>query len=60
MLQSLTDGVLHHLDLHRLHVTDVNSLSAVDQLAELAAKTTVTEPLTSDAFKTFSNVCDPE
>ena len=43
MLRRLTDAVLHHIDLHSLGVTDINSLSADGELAQIAAKTTVNQ-----------------
>jgi len=43
LLRSLSDAVLRHIDQHRLHVTDVNSLSSCEALRQLAAKATVIE-----------------
>jgi len=41
LLRSLTDAVLHHLEHHRLHVIDIDSLTSTDELSEIAAKAMV-------------------
>lgn len=41
VLRSLTDAVLRHIDRRRLAVTDIDSLSVNDELAQIAAETVV-------------------
>lgn len=49
VLRSLTDAVLGHIDRRRLAITDINSLSVDDELAQIAAKT-MKDDLWQDVF----------
>jgi len=41
LLRGLTSAILRHIDQHRPSITDIDSLSSVDELAQIAALATV-------------------